>query len=85
MRSQQIKSLAAAAEKYHRKHLRRQVRNMPARPVIQISDGSSSDVEIVAERPPLHPDPTSCNAFYRWQSPKDFNAVSSSMRSQYLT
>ena len=65
MRSQQIKSLAAAAEKYHRKHLRRQMRSMPARPTIQISDDSSSDVEIIAERPPLHPDPTQCNAFYR--------------------
>ena len=62
VRASQIKSLGAAAERYHRKKLRRQMRSMPTMPTIIVSDDDSSDVEIVHERPPLHPDPFLCNA-----------------------
>ena len=64
MRASQIKRLGAAAEKYHRKNLRRQMRHMPARPVIYVSDDShsESDVEFLSSKPPLHPDPVLCNA-----------------------
>ena len=37
----------SAAEKYFRKRLRRQQRNMPALPAIVISDDSDDDVEVL--------------------------------------
>jgi len=54
IRSRQVRSLTAAAEKYHRKHLRRQMRS--------ISYESSSSAEFISYRPPLHPDSVLCNA-----------------------
>ena len=42
-----LKSVTKAAEKYFRKRLRRQQRNMPALPAIVISDDSDDDVEIL--------------------------------------
>ena len=42
-----LKSMTKAAEKYFRKRLRRQQRNMPALPAIVISDDSDDDVEIL--------------------------------------
>ena len=65
-RSSLIKSVGAAAERYHRKNLRRRMRSMPARPTIQVSDESESEVELISYRSPLHPDPTLCNAAYRY-------------------
>ena len=39
--------------------------DMPGQPIINISDGSDSEAEILYYKPPLqlHPDPTLCNAF----------------------
>ena len=69
IRSRQVRSLTAAAEKYYRKHLRRQMRSMLARPTIEISDESSSSAEFLSYRPPLHPDPVICNAIIPCSQP----------------
>ena len=42
-----VTKAAESAEKYFRKRLRRQQRNMPALPAIVISDDSDDDVEIL--------------------------------------
>ena len=64
-RSCLIRSVGAAAERYHAKNLRRRMRSMPARPTIEVSDDSGSEVELISHRPPLHPDPILCNAVYK--------------------
>ena len=42
-----LESVTKAAEKYFRKHLRKEQRNMPVLLAIVISDDSDNDVEIL--------------------------------------